>query len=99
MKKINYKHSLNRVTRIRYEIVLLIIFMISSQTFAQYSIKKYTINSGGSTMNGGNYQVSASIGQVDASNTLNGGSYNLTGGFWQPSSNTNNEIIFVNSFE
>jgi len=47
-----------------------------------YSIDWHTIAGGGGSGTGGNYQVSGTIGQHDASGTLNGGQYSLTGGFW-----------------
>jgi len=73
-----YKHKILS----KKSILILLLAMAFSQAFAQYEIKKYTINSGGTTSSGGAYQVSGSIGQVDASNQLTGGSYSLNGGFW-----------------
>ncbi len=99
MKKQNYTDSLKKGMRVKKEILLLVLFMVSSQVIAQFALEKYTINSGGSTMTGGSYQLSSSIGQVDASNAMNGGSYTLTGGFWSQSTNTPNELIFTNGFE
>jgi hypothetical protein len=48
----------------------------------QYSIDWYKIAGGGGASTGGNYQVSGSIGQPDASGTLSGGPYSVVGGFW-----------------
>ncbi len=80
--------------------LILLIGLASSQSFAQFEIKKYTINSGGSTVANGNFKISSSIGQVDASNTLTGGSFTVRGGFWNKTTTTNiSEIIFANSFE
>jgi len=47
-----------------------------------YSIGWYKIAGGGGTSAGGNYSLSGTIGQPDASATMTGGSYSLTGGFW-----------------
>jgi len=47
-----------------------------------YSIDWYKIAGGGGTSSGGNYQLSGTIGQADASSTMSGGPYSLTGGFW-----------------
>lgn len=66
-----------------------------SQSFAQFEISKYTINSGGAKMSGGIYEVSASIGQTDASTTQIGGTFSLNGGFWHE----NTDLIFKNGFE
>ncbi len=79
---------------------ILILGLVASQSFAQYEMKKYTINSGGSNMTGGNYEMNSSIGQVDASAEQTGGNYSLTGGFWSKSDNTpQGELIFTNGFE
>jgi hypothetical protein len=48
----------------------------------QYSINWYKVAGGGGTSSGGNYSVSGTIGQPDASGVLSGGNYSLTGGFW-----------------
>jgi len=85
----------NTILKHKKVFFLLIIGMAFSQSFAQYEIKKYTINSGGSTSTGGTYQVSGSIGQVDASSKLTSANYSLNGGFWHE----NNDLIFKNGFE
>ncbi|MCF6320041.1 MAG: hypothetical protein L3J83_12340 [Proteobacteria bacterium] len=79
--------------------LVLVLTMMASQSFAQYEIKKYTINSGGSKITGGSYEMNSSIGQVDASDTLSGGNYALNGGFWHANNNNNNDLIFTNGFE
>jgi hypothetical protein len=48
----------------------------------QYSINWYKVAGGGGTSSGGQYMVSGTIGQPDASGALSGGNYSLTGGFW-----------------
>ena len=58
------------------------LFGLSAARAQNYSIDWYKIAGGGGTSAGGNYQVSGTIGQADASPTLSGGSYSLTGGFW-----------------
>jgi len=47
-----------------------------------YSIDWYKIAGGGGTSTNGQYSLSGTIGQPDASGALTGGSYSLTGGFW-----------------
>jgi hypothetical protein len=47
-----------------------------------YSIDWYKIAGGGGTSTNGNYSVSGTIGQADASGAMSGGNYSLTGGFW-----------------
>jgi len=48
---------------------------------ADYSIDWYTIDGGGGTSTGGDFQVSGTIGQPDAG-AATGGPYQLVGGFW-----------------
>ena len=79
---------------------VIILGLAFSQTFAQYEIKKFTINNGGGKMTGGIYEINSSIGQVDASNNLVGGNYMLNGGFWHKKDTTPQpELIFKNGFE
>jgi hypothetical protein len=47
-----------------------------------YSIDWYKIAGGGGTSTNGQYSVSGTIGQPDASGAMSGGNYSLTGGFW-----------------
>jgi hypothetical protein len=48
----------------------------------QYSIDWYKVSGGGGTSTNGQYSVSGTIGQPDASGAMTGGNYSLTGGFW-----------------
>ncbi len=51
--------------------------------FAQsYSIDWYKVSGGGGASTNGQYAVSGTIGQHDASGPMTGGNYSLTGGFW-----------------
>ena len=47
-----------------------------------YSIDWYKIAGGGGTSAGGQYSLSGTIGQPDASGAMSGGGYSVTGGFW-----------------
>ena len=49
-----------------------------------FDLSWWTIDGGGGTSSGGDYALSGTIGQADAS-TLSGGDYTLAGGFWTPS--------------
>jgi hypothetical protein len=84
MKKINKKKTL-----------AVILMFVTSQALAQYTIKKYSINNGSAKLSGGQYQVNASIGQVDASSQLSGANYSHNSGFWHE----NTDLIFKNGFE
>jgi hypothetical protein len=57
--------------------------MVSALVLAQqYSIDWHKIASGGGTGTGGNFTLSGTIGQHDASAPAGGGNFSLTGGFW-----------------
>ena len=47
-----------------------------------YSIDWYKISGGGGISTNGQFALSGTIGQPDASGSLLGGNYSLTGGFW-----------------
>jgi hypothetical protein len=65
------------------KIILFFILLIPSLGFAQqYSINWYKISGGGGTSSNGNYSVTGTIGQPDASGAMSGGNYSVTGGFW-----------------
>ncbi|MFK8012967.1 MAG: hypothetical protein AB8B80_13065 [Marinicellaceae bacterium] len=76
-------------------IYTIVISLVISQAYAQYEIKKYSINNGGGKLTGGSYELNASIGQTDASATMSNGAYSLDSGFWHQ----NNDLIFKNTFE
>jgi len=69
-------------------IKILLLAIIASTPLLQaaaqsYSIDWYTIDGGGGTSTNGQYSLSGTIGQPDASQTpMTGGSYSVTGGFW-----------------
>jgi len=65
--------------------LILLACLIPLFGFAQsYSIQWYKIAGGGGTSasTNGQYTVSATIGQPDASTSMSGGNYSVTGGFW-----------------
>jgi hypothetical protein len=65
------------------KLILLLGLLVPTCGFAQqYSIDWYKVAGGGGTSTGGTYQVSSTIGQLDASGAMIGGNYSLTGGFW-----------------
>jgi hypothetical protein len=47
-----------------------------------YNLNWHKISGGGATSSGGDYALSGTLGQPDASGALTGGNYSLTGGFW-----------------
>jgi hypothetical protein len=61
-------------------------FLFSAFSFRasgqNYSIDWHNISGGGGTSTNGQYSLTGTIGQPDASGTMSGGSYSLTGGFW-----------------
>jgi len=58
---------------------LLLPFLGAAQT---YSIDWYKIAGGGGTSTSGQYTISGTIGQHDASGPLTNSQYSVTGGFW-----------------
>ena len=65
------------------KLALLIASLFPVVGFAQqYSIDWHKIAGGGGTSTNGQYSVSGTIGQADASGAMTGGSYSLTGGYW-----------------
>jgi len=90
---------LETVIKHKKSLSIILLGLVISQSFAQYEIKRYSINSGGQTNSGGDYQISGSVGQVDASNQLTGGNYSLNGGFWHPNNASTDDLIFKNGFE
>jgi len=61
-------------------------FLVTSLASVAYGIDLtwYTIDGGGTTSGGGQFQLSGTIGQPDAG-VLVGGGFELSGGFWSPS--------------
>ena len=65
------------------KLILLPGLLISTISSAQsYSIDWYKIAGGGGMCTNGQYSLSGTIGQPDASVAMTGGGYSLTGGFW-----------------
>jgi hypothetical protein len=65
------------------KLFLLLGLLIPTVSFAQsYSIDWYKVAGGGGTSSNGQYTVSGTIGQPDASGAMSGGNYSVTGGFW-----------------
>ena len=62
--------------------LLSIINLANAQTGGDFIITKSTIASGGGSSNGGNFSVSSTIGQANASDSSAGGDFSLSGGFW-----------------
>ena len=54
---------------------------ITVPVWADYTVSRYTVDSGGGVSIGGTYIVRGTIGQPDAGE-MAGGDYRLSGGFW-----------------
>ena len=64
-------------------LILYFSLLVPAVGFAQsYSIDWHKVAGGGGTSTNGQYSVSGTIGQPDASGALTGGNYSVTGGFW-----------------
>jgi len=58
-------------------------FVPAQQSGGEFEITSSTIDSGGGTSAGGEFSLSGTIGQPDATgNVLSGGDFLLSGGFW-----------------
>ena len=63
--------------------IALWVTLVATAAQAQsYSIDWFTIDGGGGTSTNGQYSLSGTIGQPDASGAMSGGNYSVTGGFW-----------------
>jgi hypothetical protein len=63
-------------------ILAMVALMALSASAQSYNISWYKVAGGGGTSSGGQYSLSGTIGQPDASGALTGGNYSITGGFW-----------------
>jgi hypothetical protein len=71
-------------TRIIAAISLAVMFAAVSLP-GDFDLDWYTIDGGGEMWSaGGDYELSGTIGQPDASLVMTGGDFELTGGFWKP---------------
>src|SRR5580704_7953423 len=84
------KKQTQRITIALRRAALLACFILPPSSFClralgqSYSISWYKVSGGGgsSASTNGQYSVSGTIGQQDASGAMTGGSFSLTGGFW-----------------
>ena len=63
------------------KIIVLLVLILSLPAPADYEISWSTIDGGGGRSSGGDYVLTATIGQPDAA-WSSGGNYELLGGFW-----------------
>jgi hypothetical protein len=61
---------------------IILTLVVLSARAQNYSVDWYKIAGGGGTSTNGQYVVSGTIGQPDASLAMSGGQYSVTGGFW-----------------
>ena len=61
---------------------LLVIVGVALAAPTYLDISWWTVDGGGGRCQGGNYVVSGTIGQPDASPLMHGGSFIVSGGFW-----------------
>ena len=72
---------MNRLKSMALSLFLCLTLTVSAQS--DYEISRYTIDGGGTTSSGGDYTLSGTIGQSDASLVSHVGlAYTLEGGFW-----------------
>ncbi len=86
-------------------VVLSLLLVLNSQAKEEsrikavdvYEIKSFNLSSGGGIVESGDYKITSSIGQIDASDDLVSGDYKLQGGFLHQNRST--DVIFKNGFE
>ena len=74
-------------------------FGVAAQSGGVYEITRATIESGGTTSQGGSFEVTGTIGQYEANGKTDVAVYQLTGGFWVGGSGNGNDLIFKDGFE
>ena len=81
------KTFIHRLTQ-HSSLVALLLFILLHSPFClrasgqNYSVDWYKIAGGGGTSTNGQFSLSGTIGQHDASTPLTGGNYSVTGGYW-----------------
>jgi hypothetical protein len=67
-----------------FSLTILLALVACTAIAQNYSVDWYKISGGGGTSSGGNFSISGTIGQPDATanSALTGGNFSLTGGFW-----------------
>lgn len=81
-------------------LIIWVTSLFLGQASAQFEIKKHSINNGATTMASADFEISASVGQVDASQKMAGSQFELTGGFWTEAvSSQVSDLIFKDDFE
>ena len=71
---------------------------IPAAALPTYSIDFYTISSGGNTLKGNCYRVSATVAQT-APGYSSASTYSLIAGYWQPAPLAATDEIFFNGFQ
>jgi hypothetical protein len=92
---------MNRQTRTSARVLVLLVFASTGTTFADFSIDWWTIDGGGDMwITGGNFELSGTIGQPDASTVvMTGGDFELTGGFWTRAGGRELPVVDAESVE
>ncbi|MFD3163767.1 hypothetical protein [Herpetosiphon sp. NSE202] len=62
--------------------LMLAVQLAQAQTGGIFSLEWSTIDSGGGTSTGGDFELHSSIGQADANAASTGGEFSIEGGFW-----------------
>ena len=93
-KKFKPKTCENKM-RCQSRILALLAILISGQVFAQYEMRKHSINNGGVAKSSASFELNSSIAQVDANQKSSAASSSVSSGYWQQ----NNDLIFRNNFK
>lgn len=79
---------------------LLLWVFLSTSVFADYQIKRYSVNSASgptlqTAIQSSRFEIKGNAGQVDASGFMHGEEYRLNGGFWHE----NRDLIFKDNLD
>ena len=88
------------ITAVLVSVILASALSAGQPQGGDFVITKSTIDGGGGTSTGGNFVLSGTIGQPDASEQPStGGDYALAGGFWAGIGQMVMDLIFEDGFE
>lgn len=73
--------SLSRRLAVATVTLALLLFATTFARAQSYTLDAFTVDGGGGTSSGGDYEVSGTIGETDASASMSGGEYAVDGGF------------------
>lgn len=62
-------------------------------------VTRHVVAGGGGHSVGGNFSMSGTVGQPDASASISGGAFEVRGGFWMAAARAGPDLVFRDGFE